>query len=138
MRILKDERIQFQHVDIVGISGTIPLPFHSRISFRETDRVRNLMGQIDSNTILVCHPPPHGVCDKVMGRFSAGSKAVAKIVRYCRPAVVICGHIHEAAGMDILGPTRVLNCAMGPVNQGWLIDTVPNQPLRIMSVSIES
>jgi len=138
MRILRDERIRFRDVDIVGISGTVPLPFHSRIGIRETGRVQRLMGKIDRNTVLVCHPPPHGVCDKVMGRFSAGSKAVARIVRQCRPAVVICGHIHEAAGSNLLDATRVINCAMGPKHQGWLVDTAPNQPLRILPVSVES
>ncbi len=138
MRILKDERIRFRDVELVGISGTIPLPFHSRIGFRETDRVRRLMGQIDDQTMLICHPPPHGVCDKVMGRFSAGSKAVARIVRCCRPAVVICGHIHEAAGSDTLGSTRVVNCAMGQNIHGWVVDATPNQPWPIMPVSIET
>ena len=138
IRILRDERIRFRDVDIVGISGTIPLPFHSRIGIRETGRVQRLMGQIDCHTMLVCHPPPYGACDKVMGRFSAGSKAVARIVRQCRPAVVVCGHIHEGAGRARMGTTEVVNCAIGSAVQGWRIDAAPNQPIRIIPAALES
>jgi Icc-related predicted phosphoesterase len=30
--------------------------------------------------------------------------------------VVICGHIHEARGIDMIGTTRIVNC--GPAGKG--------------------
>jgi hypothetical protein len=33
-----------------------------------------------------------------------------------QPDVVICGHIHEAAGVDTIGRSRMVNC--GPAHRG--------------------
>jgi Icc-related predicted phosphoesterase len=32
--------------------------------------------------------------------------------------VMVCGHIHEAAGVERLGDTLVVNCALGPDRLG--------------------
>jgi len=57
----------------LGLNGTIPLPFLSKICFREAQRLDSLKHFITPKTILVVHPPPRGACDKVGNKFSAGS-----------------------------------------------------------------
>lgn len=66
-----------------------------------------------TSSVLVTHPPPYGVRDRVLGRFHAGSRAVRRLVDLFSPALVICGHIHEQAGVETIGRTTVVNCAMG-------------------------
>ena len=39
-----------------------------------------------------------------------GSTAVRDFIDASRPALVVCGHIHEARGIDKLGDTTVVNC----------------------------
>ncbi len=108
-------------VGFVGIGGALPLPFHSRLGWTEGDRVAHLCDLLQPGDILVAHPPPYGARDRVLGRFHAGSRAVERIVERCSPAITICGHIHEQAGMEALGETLVVNCAMSRSCGGALI-----------------
>lgn len=108
--------------DLVGVSGTLPLPFHSRTGWNETRVLRRLKPMVHSRAVLVAHPPPRGHCDRVLGRFHAGSRGLFRLIRETCPAVAICGHIHEAAGMDRIGDTLVVNCALGPGCCGAKID----------------
>jgi hypothetical protein len=105
-------------VGLVGVSGTLPLPFHSRVGWHEPRMLRRLAPLVHARTIVVAHPPPHGCRDRVLGRWSAGSRGLSRLVRKTAPAVMVCGHIHEAAGVERLGDTLVVNCALGPDRLG--------------------
>lgn len=110
-----------QGVEFVGISGTLPLPFHSRLGFREAGLEACAARLLSEHSVLVVHPPPRGTRDRVFGRFHAGSRAVARLVDRCSPRLVLCGHIHEQAGVTSRDRTVVVNCAMGRRGQGTLI-----------------
>lgn len=112
---------RFHGVELVGIGGTLPLPFHSRLGFKETGLVARLSGMLQPHSVLVVHPPPYGIRDRVLGKFHAGSRAVRRLVDRCSPALVVCGHIHEQAGVETIGRTTVVNCAMGRGGGGALI-----------------
>ncbi len=115
------ERRRFNGFPIVGIGGTLPVPFRSRIGWSEGARLERLAGLVDSRTILVAHPPPWGVRDRVAGRWHAGSRGLRRLVDQVAPAVLICGHIHEAAGVERIGTTLVVNCALGKQGRGAII-----------------
>ena len=121
--------VSFKGVEFVGISGTLPIPFHSRAGWHEARRLKQLAALTHPRSILVAHPPPHGCRDQVLGRFSAGSRGLARLVREAQPAVMLCGHIHEAAGVAHMGGTLVVNCALGGHRRGAVIaveqDRVP-------------
>ncbi len=106
---------------IVGIGGTLPIPFRSRIGWSEGRRLERLAALVDNRTIVVAHSPPWGVRDRVAGRWHAGSRGLRRLVDQAAPAVLICGHIHEAAGVERLGPTLVVNCALGKRGRGAII-----------------
>jgi Icc-related predicted phosphoesterase len=109
-------------LNFVGVSGTLPLPFHSKIQLNEAEPFDQLDRMLTGASILVCHPPPMGICDRVAGRVHAGSRAIYNLAITHNPALVICGHIHEARGPDFLGKVRVVNCAMAGGCEGVLID----------------
>ncbi len=115
----------FQGVPFIGANGTIPLPFASRVCLREDRFFKSLLPRMDKETILVVHPPPRGICDKV-SRFSAGSGNLLDFVETTQPRMVLCGHIHEQAGMEFmtncLPGTMVVNCAMNKDHHGAIID----------------
>lgn len=121
LRSVHQSMARINGVEIVGAGGTLPLPFHSRLGLKETDLVARVSGMLRPHSILVVHPPPYGVRDRVLGKFHAGSRAVRRLVDRCSPALVICGHIHEQAGMETIGQTTVVNCAMGRDGNGALI-----------------
>jgi hypothetical protein len=100
-------------VRFVGVGGTLPLPFRTRIAFREQALLDRVAALGTRETVLVAHPPPWGVLDEVGGRFHAGSKGLADLVQTRRPALLICGHIHERPGWASLGETVVVNATAG-------------------------
>ncbi|WP_319523712.1 metallophosphoesterase [uncultured Desulfosarcina sp.] len=108
-------------VGFVGVGGTIPLPFHSRLGLAESALVARISDLLQPGDVLVAHPPPYGVRDRVLGRFHAGSRAIRRLVERRAPALVVCGHIHEQFGIETLGKTVVVNCAMGRTCGGVLI-----------------
>jgi uncharacterized protein len=122
IRLLVVDRINLNGISFTGLSGTIPVPFRSRVAFREKHLMEKILPLIDSNTVLIAHPPPYGTLDRVGGRFHAGSAMVRDLVRQNRPRVLICGHIHEDKGMEMLGETLVVNCCLPHGGQGALIE----------------
>lgn len=68
--------------------------------------------------ILVSHAPPYGTkADIVHAGFHAGSWAVRDFIEDEKVDIVICGHIHEARGQDVIGNTKIINC--GQANRGY-------------------
>ncbi|MFO8047799.1 MAG: metallophosphoesterase family protein [Desulfosudaceae bacterium] len=104
-----------------GISGTCLLPLASRLGVAEAAFVQKHLSFFQDVSVLVTHPPPRGVLDKVAGRFSAGSSALRRLVLTQQPPVLICGHIHENAGTAYLGSTLVVNCSIGKAGGGALV-----------------
>ena len=61
-------------------------------------------------TVLIFHAPPHNTkVDYVRGSH-AGSKSYRKFIDAVKPTLVICGHLHENAGVDHqVGQTVIVN-----------------------------
>jgi hypothetical protein len=114
-------RRTIDNIDFVGCGGTLPLPFHSRLGFKESEKKRRLSRLLTPGSVLVVHPPPYGIRDRVLGKFHAGSRAVKQLVEKFSPALVICGHIHEQSGVEMSGETVVVNCAVNRKCGGVLV-----------------
>lgn len=48
--------------------------------------------------VLISHGPPYRACDHTWDGGHVGSTALAAAVKRVRPRLVVCGHIHHAAG----------------------------------------
>ncbi len=121
VRFLECEGLKYKTHHIFGISGTIPLPFASLITWREAKLLGRCKGLIDRRTLLVAHPPPRGAGDRVMKKFCAGSFGLARLVLEKSPLALICGHIHEDFGTHRLGKTEVINVSMTKGCDGALL-----------------
>ncbi|MGM0452958.1 MAG: metallophosphoesterase family protein [Thermodesulfobacteriota bacterium] len=128
IRHLHMDRVEIGGCCFAGIDGTIPLPFMSRLQWFERGMMDRIKPLIDCQTILVVHPPPRGTLDWVMGRFCAGARSVSELIADCRPGVVLCGHIHEAAGAACLDRTLVVNCSIAKYGHGALVDFDGTRP----------
>lgn len=106
---------------IVGLNGTLPIPFRSRIALKETRILRTISPLVNLASILVVHTPPWGILDEVMGKFHAGSKNLLSFILHKEPLMILCGHIHERPGVKQLGKTTIVNCTMGHGSQGAFI-----------------
>lgn len=68
-------------------------------------------GAADVESVLVvCHTPPFGcAADCPRPGEHLGSRMVRGFIERRRPLVFVCGHVHEAAAVDRIGPTTVVN-----------------------------
>jgi Icc-related predicted phosphoesterase len=68
--------------------------------------------------VVLSHPPPHGGnLDCTSSSRHVGSRALRSFIDQVQPELVVCGHIHEARGLERLGRTTVVNC--GPAAAGY-------------------
>lgn len=117
---LKEQKINGQK--FVGVSGTIPIPFSSRIGLREKSIFNTLKVLVDDSSVLVVHSPPRGVLDEAFGRFHAGCRRLYQLVVQCQPRLVLCGHIHEHPGIATIGQTTVVNCNIARNSEGAIVE----------------
>ncbi len=84
--------------------------------------------------VLLAHAPPYGLkVDRVAGGSHVGSRALLEHIKRQAPAVVVCGHIHEARGIDRVGDTAVVNC--GPAFRGYYVVIELGRDLQISLLS---
>ena len=134
IRLLTPDPVKMEDFSFSGTGGTLPLPFASRICLKEKPALEALGKGLPCpcpEHILVVHPPPRGVLDKVGNRFSAGSVNLKQFIEKFQPALVFCGHIHEQPGIQVLGQTLVVNCAMGKIGGGVVMEYGKNSPIRV-------
>lgn len=61
--------------------------------------------------IVLSHTPPRDTrLDRTRRGQHVGSLAVRQFVDQVQPALLLCGHIHEARGIERLGGTTIVNC----------------------------
>jgi uncharacterized protein len=61
--------------------------------------------------IIVSHGPPLDCLDRTNSGQHIGSPALQKHVLEHQPKLVVCGHVHEAAGVRSLGQSMIANSA---------------------------
>ena len=76
--------------------------------------------------VWVLHNPIYGQCDKIANGTSVGSKMLRELydIEVEKPRLVVCGHIHEAFGSAVEGPTTFVNA--GPLFEKRLARIVLN------------
>jgi Icc-related predicted phosphoesterase len=75
-----------------------------------------------SHHVLVSHPPPYGFVDWAYTKKHGGSQAIRAALDSYTPALVICGHIHEARGTTQYRSTTIVNCGAAWMGYYALID----------------
>lgn len=106
-------------VDGIGFFGVSAAPI-SRMHTPYEITEEEIAGRIDSGfsqvrdcpvTVFVPHAPPYGTkVDIIHTGIHVGSTAVRDFIEEAHPTVVVCGHIHEARGQDLLEGSKIVNC----------------------------
>lgn len=114
-----DQRtITHENLLIFGVGGSIPTPFDTPNEFGEEEFRDMLEGcprpEADQRLLLCSHTPPYGACDKVFTGAHVGSKTVRAFIEEREPNLVLCGHIHEGRGKEMIGKTVVVNPGTAP------------------------
>ncbi|HIH69294.1 metallophosphoesterase family protein [Methermicoccus shengliensis] len=99
-------------VVFMGVGGSNPTPFSTPFELPE-EKIGSILTslmekaeEMGGTRVLVSHAPPYGVLDEVGGTH-VGSRAVAALLG--RVDAILCGHIHEARGIERVQGTLVVN-----------------------------
>ncbi len=108
-------------VHLAGLGHSNPTPFHTPGEDSEETIAANLEAFAGLSPLaLICHCPPRDTpLDEAAPGQHFGSRAVREFIDRHQPAWFVCGHIHEAAGRDVmLGKTRGVNAG----KQGFVLE----------------
>ncbi|HUO06667.1 MAG TPA: metallophosphoesterase [Candidatus Binataceae bacterium] len=112
-------------VGIFGCGGSNLTPFHTPTELTEDEIYAALRAGYEAvrdtrPLLMICHTPPFETkCDRIRSGQAVGSTAARRFIEEVKPDVCISGHIHESAGVDEIGPTRIFNA--GPFKGGGYI-----------------
>ncbi len=125
-------------VNSIGICGVSAAPWsilHTPYEVGEEEIFKNLKkgwSSIENAQwkIILSHTPPRGTTvDKVRFGAHVGSTALRSFIEEYQPNLVVCGHIHEASGVDRINNTLILNC--GSVADGKFSIVEIDKEIRI-------
>ena len=110
--VLHGQAKEIAGAQFFGLGGGVPpTPFPWSFDLSEDEAAAKLES-CPEGAILVVHSPPKGHVDEAHGRH-LGSEAVLAAIERKRPALAVCGHIHQCWGREAtIGTTPVVN--VGP------------------------
>lgn len=107
-----EQQMRVGRYHVAGLGCSNPTPFNTPGEYSEKEIEQRLSRFADLKPlVLICHAPPYGTAlDRVRNGVHAGSTAVRDFVNKQQPDYLLCGHIHEAAGLTVsLGSTKATN-----------------------------
>jgi uncharacterized protein len=110
--------LQKLSLTILGMGGSVSTPVRTPNTSSE-EEYHGFLEKIETSPdILLIHQPPYNTAaDMVMGIKHVGSPAVRSFIDRKKPALCLCGHIHESSGSAYYGKTLVVN--PGPFKNGF-------------------
>ncbi|HKQ62890.1 MAG TPA: metallophosphoesterase [Candidatus Polarisedimenticolaceae bacterium] len=137
-----DRRIvEAAQLRIAGFGGAGPDRFGFPYEWSEDEAelaLEELFRAAPRLDVLLCHTPPMGTTlDPTYLGKHVGSRAVSRWIPRVRPRLFVCGHIHEAAGVELIEGIPCVNAgSLGPPfpqRIGWVVDW-ESGPARIESL----
>ena len=132
MPFLEEEKVAlhakgtvFKGVGIFGCGGSNITPFATPTELSEDEIYAALRAGYEQvrdcrPLLMVCHTPPFDTkCDRIVSGKPVGSTAARRFIEEVQPDVCVSGHIHESAGVDAIGVTRIFNA--GPFKGGGYV-----------------
>ncbi|PKN67764.1 MAG: hypothetical protein CVU54_16395 [Deltaproteobacteria bacterium HGW-Deltaproteobacteria-12] len=101
-------------VGFFGVGGSSPTPLHTATEYTEQEIALILHAgyeqvQAAPQVVLISHAPPRGVRDRSFLGLRGGSKSVKSFLEEHPVSLCLCGHIHEAAGIERFANAIVAN-----------------------------
>ncbi len=111
---------------IVGFSGGLRSPFHTYFELSDDDYhslidyVVRTLKQVSTSKhlILLTHTPPYNTkVDLTYSGLHIGSEVLRRFIESYTPKLTVCGHVHEARGVDSISGSLIVN--PGPLFRGY-------------------
>ena len=101
-------------IGFFGIGGSSPTPLNTATEYTEEEialALRTGYEQVHaaSRIVLISHAPPRGIRDRSFLGLRGGSHSVKAFLEEHPVSLCLCGHIHEAAGIERFQNTLVAN-----------------------------
>jgi len=114
--VLHGEAAEIGGITVFGLGCGVPVtPFGAWSCDLTEAEAEALLDRCKACDILVTHSPPKGVADVTSTGLSVGSTAIRDAIARLRPALALCGHIHDSWGAEgRIGATRVVNLGPAP------------------------
>ncbi|RLF20634.1 MAG: hypothetical protein DRN15_07030 [Thermoprotei archaeon] len=126
----------------IGIGGGGISPFNTYIEFTEeefeylTNKLLHLVKKRRDHVVLVTHQPPYMTSlDIVYSGEHIGSKSIRRLIQALRPLLHVCGHVHEARGIERLNSTHSIN--PGPLRKGYYAIARVSLDKQIVELSLK-
>jgi len=101
-------------IGFFGLGGSSPTPMQTATEYSEEEITYFLTEGFEAvrncaPIVLISHCPPQGVRDQTYLDLPGGSQSVRKFLEEHRIDLCLCGHIHEAGGIETFHGTIVAN-----------------------------
>lgn len=120
--------LQINDFLFIGLGGSNITPYNTPYELTESE-IHEILKQFEASVrnhpgrkILVSHVPPFEILDLTNDYINAGSYALREFIENNELDLVICGHIHEAYGIDRLGKTLIVNTGAAEVGHAAFIE----------------
>ncbi len=101
IRFIHRRSLRLDDFTIHGIGGSGITPFNTPSEYTD-EEIMKMIGELkiekEGRNILLTHCPPKGILDKTYSGVHAGCNAIREHVKSFD--AILCGHIHEAHGVD--------------------------------------
>lgn len=123
---------------ILGIGGSSITPFNTSIEFEEEDiaiKLHESSKKLEGKKfIFASHCPPKNTkIDETNFGMHGGSTSIYKFIVQKKPDMNICGHIHEAFGIDHIDNTIIVNTGAAKDNRYAIIESDQNWKANLYS-----
>lgn len=126
-------------IGFFGLGGSSPTPFKTRTEYSEEEILQFLETGFNNvksaaRRILVSHVPPRGHRDRSFIGLHGGSKSVKEFIENTPVDLCLCGHIHEASGIEQFNSTIIAN--PGSFKKGKYISIEINETIELSQGNI--
>ncbi len=112
--VLHGQAADIGGLTLFGLGYAVPeTPFGGWSCDLSEETAGEMLAGCAAADILILHSPPKGVADRTSRGVSVGSIAIRAAIARIRPALALCGHIHDSWGQrGRIGATEIVN--LGP------------------------
>ncbi len=127
---IHNKAVQVGNVGIMGFSGPggITMGGLMILNYDDVEKTFQEVAKSEKTIVVSHHPPANTKLDTLFTGQHIGSEFVRELVEEKQPDLLICGHVHEARGIDKIKNTTIVN--PGAVCDGYaaLIDISGKEP----------
>jgi Icc-related predicted phosphoesterase len=125
-------------IELAGFGGSNLTPFHTPFELSE-EEIKEGLSKLpcaeSDKLVLVTHTPPFNTkVDLTFQNLHAGSKSIREFTEKRQPALLVCGHVHEARDIDSIGRTIVVNA--GPLSRGHAAEAIIDEKISVRLIEL--